>query len=1031
MNLDEWKSAVNTRLRELGKSVQLLTPGVLYGALSTATILPVVTAVNSGDFGALVALTGIVGGVGGNLIANQIQAWKDRSEAELAPELTEKATQSPEWRDALDTLLREFEAPRVVQAILSEAERDWFVTALRKEFATIGSSLTIRVDNSGQLVLGERNVVVGGNLRNNAITTGDNNVITGGGGYFAQGVNTQGGDLIGRDKKVGGDEVHGPKVEFQGDAVFIAERTATELLRALRVDRVDEAQLRKATQQYLALLLNRYRFLDFRGMGMADRVALQLPLVEMYVPLTARIEMPKGETWGREVLLAGRKATEEEVAAMGERLSEPQALLELLAKHDGLVILGDPGAGKTTFLKYVTLCLALGEDAAVGVAGTLGTRLPILVPLSAYATALAEGDVALDDFLSDYYRKQGVQLPLAALVQTALASGQALLMLDGLDEVQALEQRTLVVERVEQFFAYHRQQGNKFLLTSRIVGYREVRPVVDGLAECTLVDFDEDDIADFVDKWSHALERAVKGDTAVAQQEAETEKAELLFAVAHNRGVRQLASNPLLLTILALMKRQGVALPERRVQLYDRYIETLLRHWNLARGLDRRTRRDLDVVETLRVLAPLALWMHETSPGVGLVKREEMRRQLEQIYRDRGEAAPEQAARQLLQDARDHASLLLERGAGQYGFIHLTFQEYLAAVAIGQLGQSDVTPIVQRLAAHVDDPTWHEVTLLTIGYLGIIQQRDGAAGETLVKLMEQSQGKPGAAVALAGEAVLDTWPGGVTQGCRTAVGDALLTTMLDDKQVKPPIRARAGSALGGLGDPRDLDAMVLVPAGEFTIGSNDYKTEQPIHQVALPDFRIGKYPVTNIQYAAFIAATGHAPPSHWRGRQSPREVRNHPVVYVSWQDAVAYCGWLSEQRGEIVRLPSEAEWEKAARGTDGRTYPWGKQTPDDNLCNFKSNIGSTTAVGIYLAGVSPCGCLDMAGNVWEWTSSLYKSYPYKVDDGREDAADAGRRVVRGGSFDDFGYFVRCAARDHYAPVGRYNLIGFRVMSPGS
>ena len=138
-------------------------------------------------------------------------------------------------------------------------------------------------------------------------------------------------------------------------------------------------------------------------------------------------------------------------------------------------------------------------------------------------------------------------------------------------------------------------------------------------------------------------------------------------------------------------------------------METLLRHWNLARGLDRRPQRDLDVVETLRVLAPLALWMHETSPGVGLVKQQQVRRTLVDIYRRREEANPERAAQQLLEDAREHASLLLERGPGQYGFIHLTFQEYLAAVAIGQTGQSDITPVADVLAAHVDDDTWHEV----------------------------------------------------------------------------------------------------------------------------------------------------------------------------------------------------------------------------------------------------------------------------------------------------------------------------------
>lgn len=1030
MNIAEWKSAVNQRLQTLGDSIHTLAPGVLYGALSTATILPVVTAANQGDFSALLAFGSLVSGIGGNLIANQIQAWKDRSEAEIAEELTEQATVSPEWRDALDTLLREFEAPRVVQAILSEADRDWFVDALRSELDDIGSGLTLTVDNRGQLVLGERNVVAGGDIRDATIITGDGNVATAGGAYFARGVDTQGGDLIGRDQHIGRDLVHGPKVEIR-DTVLIADKTAAELLRAFRVAQPDAEQLRKATQQYLELLLNRYRYLDFRGMGMADRVALRLPLVEMYVPLKARIEMPKGDTWAREVKVAGRKATQDEIDVMGERLSESQPLLDLLAKHDGLVILGDPGAGKTTFLKYLALCLALGESAVPGLVATLGARLPILVPLSAYANALAEADVALDDFLGDYYRKQGVHLPVAALLATALANGQALLMLDGLDEVQALEHRTLVVERVEQFFAYHRQQGNKFLLTSRIVGYREVRPVVDGLAECTLVDFDDEEIADFVTKWAHALERAVKGENTVAQQEAESEKAELLFAVAHSQGVRQLAANPLLLTILALMKRQGVALPERRVQLYDRYIETLLRHWNLARGLDRRTSRDLDVVETTRVLAPLALWMHQNSPGVGLVKREDLRRQLEQIYRERGEPQPERAAQRLLQDARDHASLLLERGAGQYGFIHLTFQEYLAAVAIAQLGQSDIAPVAQLLAQHVEEPSWREVTLLTIGYMGIVQQRDGAAGETLLKLIDLHQGEAGAAVALAGEAVLDTWPGGVSQRCRSAVAEALLTTMLNEKQVAPPLRARAGSALGGLGDPRNLDEMVLVPAGPFTIGGKENYEGGKVNQITLPAFRIGKYPVTNLQYAAFVTATGYAAPRHWRGTQPSPGLRNHPVVYVSWRDAVAYCAWLSQERSEIVRLPTEAEWEKAARGTDGRVFPWGNEEPNANRCNFELEIGGTTPVGIYQFGASPFGTLDLAGNVWEWTSSLYKDYPYKADDGREDAAAAGRRVVRGGSFVSARNFVRCACRNVSDPDSRSGYIGFRVVSPGS
>ncbi|MCP4426651.1 MAG: NACHT domain-containing protein, partial [Chloroflexi bacterium] len=393
--------------------------------------------------------------------------------------------------------------------------------------------------------------------------------------------------------------------------------------------------------------------------------------------------MPKGETWARELRLAGRRISEEEVEAMGQRLSEPQPVVDLLKKHDGLIVLGDPGAGKTTFLKYLALQLALGQGESLG----LSQRLPVLLPLSAYANALAEEDVPLNRFIAHYYDDLGIEEPLAAMLKAALERGGALLLLDGLDEVQSVVDRHTVINRVLDFFTYHKRLGNKFILTSRIVGYREVRSSATTMSECTLVDFDEAEIEMFVTRWTAALENYAYNEPGVAAVEADQQRAELLHSVHHNPGVRQLAANPLLLTILALMKRQGVVLPERRVELYAQYVETLLKHWNLARGVGRPLIRDLDVGETLRVLEPLALWMHETSPGIGLVPRTEIEKHLQQIYEQRGSDAPQQSAQQLLRDARDYASLLLERGPGEYGFIHLTFQEYLAAVAIAQQGQ--------------------------------------------------------------------------------------------------------------------------------------------------------------------------------------------------------------------------------------------------------------------------------------------------------------------------------------------------------
>ena len=143
-----------------------------------------------------------------------------------------------------------------------------------------------------------------------------------------------------------------------------------------------------------------------------------------------------------------------------------------------------------------------------------------------------------------------------------------------------------------------------------------------------------------------------------------------------------------------------------------------------------------------------------------------------------------------------------------------------------------------------------------------------------------------------------------------------------------------------------------------------------------------------------------------------------------------YCSWLSQMTGRLYRLPSEAEWEKAARGTDGRIYPWGDEPPDERRCNFGMNVGGTKPVGRYSPqGDSPYGCADMAGNVWEWTRSLYKDYPYDPEDGREDLEADHRvlRVLRGGAFYEV-WFVRCAARLGIFPNDRSGYYGFRLVA---
>lgn len=194
---------------------------------------------------------------------------------------------------------------------------------------------------------------------------------------------------------------------------------------------------------------------------------------------------------------------------------------------------------------------------------------------------------------------------------------------------------------------------------------------------------------------------------------------------------------------------------------------------------------------------------------------------------------------------------------------------------------------------------------------------------------------------------------------------------------------------------------IFIPAGSFLM------TEEP-QTVDLPEFRIAKYPVTNAEYHRFVVATGHRQPDHWlNDGRYPAELARHPVVFVSWESAVAYAEWTG------ARLPSETEWEKAARGTDGRSYPWGNDFIAKNCNTSESGSDGTRPVDAHPGGASPYGVIDMAGNVWEWTATNYDK-------------EAQWRVLKGGAWDYKGIKdTRCAFRVYFRPDFRNSAVGFR------
>ncbi len=230
---------------------------------------------------------------------------------------------------------------------------------------------------------------------------------------------------------------------------------------------------------------------------------------------------------------------------------------------------------------------------------------------------------------------------------------------------------------------------------------------------------------------------------------------------------------------------------------------------------------------------------------------------------------------------------------------------------------------------------------------------------------------------------------------------------------------------------KDGSLLLLIPGGKFLAGGKGPDEGTGPFEVDLPGFHLGLYAVTNGQYQRFVAATGHRPPDQatwgspvWQGKSFPAEKAEHPVVCVSWEDAQAYCAWAGG------RLPSELEWEKAARGVDGRAYPWGDGW-DESKCRDEKNKGSetTSRVWEYAEGCSPWGLYQMAGNVWEWCADWYEDHAYeRYQRGDLRALSSGSsRVLRGGScHHHHPVAFRCTIRNCFDPSRRHYDRGFRL-----
>jgi formylglycine-generating enzyme required for sulfatase activity len=750
--------------------------------------------------------------------------------------------------------------------------------------------------------------------------------------------------------------------------------------------------------------------------------------------------------------------------------------LEAAARFDRLVLLGDPGAGKSTFVGHLAFHLSRALLHANGLDQLPGWSRAPLVPIHVVLRDVAVSPDAdgrgTAEGLWRFVARMLIEADLADAV-SALKSrldGGAILLLDGLDEVDT-EVRRWLLEAVRDFALTH--QETPILVTCRVYAYQEPTWRIPGFEEATLVPFDEEKIDNFIKAWYAEVARLGLMSAAEAG-----ERADRMRDALQRPDLRVLAPNPLLLTMMALLHSSYGRLPEDRVQLYSEIVELLLARWEQSRlGREALTRAQLSPRNLRFALEEVAYRAHSRqSGGEGTADvpeallREILQGYLEGDWNRAGDA---------IRYVRERAGLLVERKPHVYTFPHRTLQEYLAGCHLSV--QEDFPLLVADLLQE-DETRWREPFLLAVGKTGRAENRVAQALAAVDELCPRDCTEPPGeerrwrCAWLAGEALVEIGVERLKQRepwrVRLERVAGWLARLLDAGALELIERASAGRVLARLGDPRDLDEVVFVPGGPFLMGSEEgderaYDDEHPQHTVEVGDFWIGKYPVTNAQYARFVEAGGYDERQYWTGdgwawrigvydskapnwlqdhlSQRPPEKRNrpfwwddprwslpnHPVVGVSWFEALAYVRWLTEFTGRACRLPTEAEWEKAARGTDARTYPWGDTWTEDRANTVEADLGRTTAGGAFPGGASPCGALDMSGNVWEWCSSAWKDYPYQANDSREDLVGDDSRVFRGGSWDFYRRLARCASRNHDRPGLFYYSVGFRVVFPGS
>jgi formylglycine-generating enzyme required for sulfatase activity len=761
--------------------------------------------------------------------------------------------------------------------------------------------------------------------------------------------------------------------------------------------------------------------------GFKTRLRVPILIEDIYVPLRAMVDLrPIGNA-----CFADSEDAEKHLERCGDEISIPDAFLkaEKMGRH-GIVILGDPGSGKTTHLKRVLLWIF--QKNYIGLPENM---IPVFLPLR----ELRDLNRSLDVFIQQQLDLPHLGTPLG-FGKRLLQRGNLLFLLDGLDEVADSQQRVRVSRWIEDAMRiYH---NCRFVVTSRFAGYTDEARLNEEFIEMHIRPLSPEQAEAFIRNWYRIVETGTSKDSEqaeiVADQKAKDLTERLRQPEFRARRVFEMTRNPLLLTNLCLVHLDRGNLPHSRASLYEECTDVLLERWRSAVGIKTRITAKMG----RRVLQPAALWLHQKHNRIR-AKAAELAPIIEPALKAVGWSHG--AADEFLKAVRDESGILTGWDEKNYGFMHLGFQEYLAAKEILRLAFNDAA-VLRELAQKFGDPWWQEVGLLLVAleepafepYMTeVVQQPAFAQHPSLVEMCLDDAAEKTAQPFLR---LLKQDPGNDTELWERQLLALRIAERLAPEEVekisehlqKHPfdrIRQRFGKAVQDvIFAERGGYELVRIPGGVFMMGSPEseeghYDDESPLHQVRVPEFYIGRYPVTNEEYGRFLSENhGVSEPRFWGDRSfnQPRQ----PVVGVSWDEAKRYAEWAG------LRLPSEAEREYACRaGSQTRYYTGDKEEGLDRAGWYDKNSGSK----LHPVGEkepNAFGLYDMHGNVWEWVEDdWHDSYKEAPTDGSAwiNTPRDSDRVLRGGSWFNGAWNCRVASRD-YSPGNRNSNIGFRLCS---